>query len=325
MAHEIEYLDGKYSMAWSGQTPWHGLGDKVNSDLTPYQMMKASGTDWRVNKYPTYTEIPQKDGTVKRIEIPDNFALVRSKDKKVLSVISDDWEPCQNEDAFRFFNDWVLAGDMEMHTAGSLKGGKLVWALAKVKDSFTILGKDKVESYLLFSNPHEYGRSIDVRFTPIRVVCNNTLTLSLNMKSDTMVRLNHRKKFDPEAVKKMLGVANKKLGTYKQVAELLSSKNFTDKKVTEYFQQVFPTTATDKETGEVKMSRPARVAYSVLETQPGHEMGAGTWWQAFNAVTFSIDHVLGHQAETRLASAWYGNNRTRKITALEKAVEMAGG
>lgn len=74
-----------------------------------------------------------------------------------------------------------------MHTAGSLKGGQQVWALAKIKESFDVFGDDTVESYLLFSNPHQYGKSINVRFTPVRVVCNNTLTMSLESKADRAV------------------------------------------------------------------------------------------------------------------------------------------
>lgn len=324
MAHELEIREGKADMAWAGETPWHGLGTKVDPDLTPYQMLKAANLDWKVNKIPLYGFYKTKDGEVRIVEVPGKQALVRSRDDKVLSVISDDWEPVQNYDAFKFFNEFVFTGDMEMNTAGSLREGRLVWALAKVKESFTLFnGKDKIESYLLFSNPHEYGRSIDVRFTPIRVVCNNTLTLSLSMKADTMVRLNHRKKFDAEAVKRMLGIASKKLGTYKQVAELLASKKFTDAKVNEYFNAVFPKGKKQEEGEELKLSRPARVAYSILETQPGNELGAGTWWQAFNAVTFATDHLLGHSNETRLNSAWYGGNRVRKVTALEKAVEFA--
>jgi len=119
--------------------------------------------------------------------------LFRSSDGKILSVVSGDWNPVQNHEAFEFFNDFVMAGDMKMHTAGSLREGKNVWALAKVNDDFEILGGDKVEPYLLFSNPHEYGKCIDVRFTAIRVVCNNTLTLALGSTSDLVVRLNHRR------------------------------------------------------------------------------------------------------------------------------------
>ena len=324
MSHEIEFTEGVANICWAGETPWHGLGTKVDSDLTPYQMLKAAGLNWRVRKLPMFARYTdKKTGEVTEIESKD-VALVRSSDNKILSIISEDWEPVQNEDAFRFFNEFVQAGDMEMHTAGSLRGGNLVWGLAKVKESFEVFGGDKIESYLLFSNPHEYGKCVDVRFTPIRVVCNNTLTLSLSLKGDRMVRLNHRRKFDADAVKKMLGIASKKLGTYKQVAELLGSKEYDDETVTQYFSEVFPTTSKKEvEEDEYLLSRPARTALEILETQPGAEFAPNTWWSAFNAVTFATDHLLGRSTDTRLNSAWYGVNRERKVTALEKAVEYA--
>ena len=308
MAHEVE------TMAYAGETPWHGLGIPVHNDLTPDQMLVKAGLDWTVDKIPSFIDINGEQIAT------GQQALVRSSDNSILSMVSDDWNPCQNHEAFEFFNDFVMEGDMEMHTAGSLKQGKNVWALAKVKDSFEILGGDKVESYLLFSNPHEYGRCIDIRFTPIRVVCNNTLTLSLAGKSDLMVRLNHRSKFDAAMVKQTLGIASKKLGTYKDMAEFLASKTYTSESVVEYLKEVFPSLT--KKDNSI-MSRPATQAFEVLETQPGAEFGKNSFWQAFNATTYVVDHVLGHSQETRLQSAWYGDNRKRKLVALEKAVEFA--
>ena len=308
MAHEIE------TMAWAGETPWHGLGVEVHNDLTPDQMLVKAGLDWTVEKHPTFAVI--NDEPV----VTPSQALVRSSDNKVLTMVSDDWNPVQNHEAFEFFNEFVMEGDMEMHTAGSLKGGQMVWALAKVKDSFEILGGDKVESYLLFSNPHQYGRGIDIRFTPIRVVCNNTLTLSLNANSEHMVKLNHRRKFDADLVKSTLGIASNKLNEYKEMSEFLASKFYKKDSVEKYFMDVFPSLS--KKDNSV-MSRSAEEAYAVLETQPGAEFGRGSWWQAFNATTFATDHLLGNSSETRLQSAWYGANRQRKLVALEKAVAYA--
>lgn len=314
MAHMVE------TMAYAGETPWHGLGVPVEATLSPAQMLDKAGLNWSVDKVPAFVDYNgQKLFTGRQ-------ALVRSSDSKVLTTISDDWEPVQNETAFEFFNEFVTQGDMEMHTAGSLREGNMVWALAKVKESFSLFkGKDEVESFLLFSNPHEYGKSIDIRFTPIRVVCNNTLTLSLSQKSDMMVRLNHRKAFNADQVKETMGIAKTKLSQYKDMAEFLAQKKFTNENVVDYFKMIFPLTTTKEvKDGEVlKMSRPAALAMDIMDTQPGAEFGRGTWWQAFNATTYSIDHLLGHNQETRLNSAWYGTNRTKKIQALEKAVEFA--
>ncbi len=168
----------------------------------------------------------------------------------------------------------------------------------------------------------DFGGCDTVLVQKMCVVCNNTLTLSLGTSSDLFVRLNHRRSFDGELVKRTLGVASTKMNTYKEVAEHLSTKNFTGESLTEYLQSVFPAMSTKAKDTKI-LSRPAQQAFQVLETQPGAEYGAGTFWQAFNAVTYTVDHLLGHSPDTRLQSAWYGSNRQRKVMALEKAVEMA--
>jgi phage/plasmid-like protein (TIGR03299 family) len=265
---------------------------------------------------PAYAKIDGTDIAIGR------SALVRSRDNSILDIVSDDWNPVQNEEAFEFFNEFVMAGDMEMHTAGSLKNGQIVWGLAKIKDSFELFKGDRIDSYLLFSNFHKYGFSTDVRFTPIRVVCNNTLTLSLNSKVERMVKVSHRKVFDPGNVKEMLGIATDKLSKYKEMAEFLGSKQAKGEDIVEYFTRIFPVTGSnDKKKKEV--SKNAQIAIDILHTQPGAEFAEGSWWQPFNAVTYMTDHLVGRSSDTRLTSAWYGANKGLKTKALELAVEMA--
>ena len=316
MAHMIEMVNGKAQMAYAGETPWHGLGVKVPDDLTPAQMLEAAGLNWSVEKVPAYAKVGGKNVAI------GQSALVRSFDNAILDVVSDDWNPVQNEEAFEFFNDFVAAGDMEMHTAGSLRDGQIVWGLAKVKESFELFKGDKIDSYLLFSNFHKYGFSTDVRFTPIRVVCNNTLTLSLNSAVERMAKISHRKVFNPDDVKGMLGIAKDKLAKYKDMAAFLGSKKAKDEDIVDYFCRVFPVTGSN-EKKKKEVSKNAQTALDILNTQPGSEYAAGTWWQPFNAVTYLTDHLAGRSADTRLTSAWYGYHKGVKTKALELAIEMA--
>jgi len=315
VAHEIEFVNGKAQMAYAGDLPWHGLGTRVPDDLTPEQMLEAAGLNWEVEKIEAFAKVGGKNVSV------DRSALVRKTDNKILGVVSNDWNPVQNSDAFEFFNDFIAEGDMEMHTAGSLRGGQIVWALAKVKDGFSLFGGDEVESYLHFTNFHQYGYSTDVRFTPIRVVCNNTLTLSLNTKVERMVKISHRREFDGDNVKLMLGIAAEKLAKYKEMAQFLGSKRYTNENVVDYFKRIFPVSG--GENAKKEISKNANVALGVLDTQPGAEFARGSWWQAFNTVTYLTDHLAGRTADTRLASAWYGYNKNLKTKALETALEMA--
>jgi phage/plasmid-like protein (TIGR03299 family) len=318
MAHELEFVNGKAQMAYVGEKPWHNLGVEVPADLTPEQMLEAAGLNWTVDKFPVYTAMGTEVDDV--IEI-DRKALIRSFDHKVLDVVSDDWNPVQNAEAFDFFNELVMAGDMEMNTAGSLKDGQIVWGLAKVKESFELFKGDRIDSYLLFTNFHKYGCSTDVRFTPIRVVCNNTLTLSLSSAVERMVKISHRRQFDAANVKDMLGIATDKLAKYKEMAQFLGSKKAKHESVVEYFERLFPATEAAKK--EKKLSKNAGIAMDILHTQPGASYAEGTWWPAFNAITYMTDHLMGRSADTRLQSAWYGYNKGLKTKALELAVEMA--
>lgn len=315
MSHEVE------TMAYAGELPWHGLGVEVHNDLTPQQMMQKAGVDWEVHEVESYVEF-------KGDYLPTGQkSLIRETDGKILTNVGKDWHPCQNETAFEFFNEYVLAGDMEMHTAGSLRGGQYVWALAKVKESFDLFGGDQVDSYMLFSNPHVYGKSIDVRFTPIRVVCNNTLTFALDQESQRAIKVGHRARFNSDMVKEQLGIAHEKFAKYKEMAEFLGSKRVTADSLIQYYNEVFPNTSrtnTDKTVESLQdLSRQAANAHAMLETQPGAEYAEGSWWQAFNSVTFVTDHLQGRNSDNRLHSQWFGQNQLRKIKAAEKAVEYA--
>tara|TARA_Y100000114_G_scaffold155466_1_gene179745 strand:+ start:7640 stop:8578 length:939 start_codon:yes stop_codon:yes gene_type:complete len=309
MAHAVE------TMAYAGELPWHGLGVKVADDLTPREMQEAAGLDWSVEKLPMVAKAGDEE-----IRIPTQQALVRSTDKKVLSVIGQNWEPVQNDEAFDFFVDFVKQGNMQMHTAGSLQDGKMVWALAKVDDDFELFNGDKIESYLLFSNPHQYGKSIDVRFSPIRVVCNNTLTMALNGKVG--VSLDHRKAFDAQTVQQTLGLAKESMDEYKEVAEFLGSKRYTKDSLNNYFADVFGKSS-KSEKDNVILTRNGQRALEVIDTQPGANYQKGTFWQALNAVTYMTDHELANTRDNRVHSAWFGGNRVKKINAVKKAVEYA--
>lgn len=315
MAHLVE------SMAYTGDVPWHGLGVSRPEGWTdPNDMLKDAGLDWTVERRAAF--INWKNEKVRTGQI----ALVRSSDGRILTHVSDNWHDVQNHQAANFFHEFVCQDkSMIMHTAGSLDNGRKVWFLAKLAKSFKVHGKDLIDSYLLFTLPHEYGKCLDIRFTPIRVVCNNTLTLALKKKGDMVVRLNHTRKFNPEFVKQTLGIADLKMDQYSEMAEFLAKRKATKEKTLEFFKNVFPlaTGAKALEKDPDAISRPAKQALEIIHTQPGAEYAEGTWWQVFNTITYMSDHVLGHSPDTRLQSAWYGNNRERKLKALQTAVEFA--
>ncbi|MDY5578332.1 MAG: DUF932 domain-containing protein [Lachnospiraceae bacterium] len=158
------------SMFYVRNTPWHGLGTRVEEALSAMEALQKAGLDWRVIQKPLETF----DG----IHVPGYAANVRETDQKVLGVVSTQYSVVQNEDAFAFTNE-MLGKGVRYETAGSLAGGRRVWILAKLPNQYIVKG-DRISPYLVFSNTHDGSGSIKVALTPIRVVCNNTLCLALN-------------------------------------------------------------------------------------------------------------------------------------------------
>lgn len=306
MAHLVE------TMAYAGETPWHGLGVRVEDNLNTDEMLAAAGLDWEVEKKPLFFEHNGEN-------VPSGTdALIRSSDGKLLDTVSGNWNPVQNQEAFDFFAEFVDSGQMEMHTAGSLDGGRIVWALAKINDSFEAVKGDVVDNYFLFTNPHRYGKALNVRSTQIRVVCWNTLNFALKGDSELNFTMNHVRRFDAEVAKEALGLADVRFHQYEERAKYLTTRYYDEESLLNFFKEVFPVQGENKE-----VSASAKKVIDCVHTQAGAEFAEGTWWQAFNAVTYASDHVLGHSQDTRLKSSWYGTNRLKKVEALEKALEYA--
>lgn len=325
MSHEVE------TMAYANEVPWHGLGVQVSDNLTPAQMLEAAGLDWKVEKKALVVD--DLDHT-----LTSHFAMVRDSDQKILGICGQEYQPTQNHDVFEFFDKFCKAGDMKMETAGSLHGGKRVWGLAKINGGFMLGGKDEVEGYILLDNPHIWGRSLQILFTPIRVVCNNTLTAALrnNTNQENTFRMSHDRAFDDQIKQQAaekVGLAMKALDVFKDKAEFLAQKRAKDQKVLEFFSKLvnpdlFQTAQEMSEDGTVNRSDLGRTVnrlMDIVHTQPGADLktSAGTWWGAFNAVTYYYDHVAGTDQDKRLTSAWFGSAATRKRQALDLAVEFA--
>ena len=121
-----------------------------------------------------------------------------------------------------------------------------------------------------------------------------------------------------------MGIAREKLDQYKTMAEFLGSKPYTGENIIQYFNEVFGTPAKEKVDGVLPFtSRNAKLAMENLQTQPGANFAEGSFWQAFNTVTYMTDHLQGREGDSRMVSSWYGRNRKVKLNALNKALEYA--
>ena len=320
MSHELDFSRGTAAFAYTGRPPWHGLGYHSETPLAPMELMRLAQADFEVERRPLWRREGEKFIQTKTCE------LIRLDTNQDLTIISEDWNPVQNKEAFDFFSKWVEEGRMSMEAAGVLKGGQIVFALAKMHKAFELPHGDVIENYMLFTNPHRFGQAVNIRTTAIRTVCWNTLSWALGSDSKMSFSMNHRKQFNAEEVKTAMGIADIQLAKYREKAELLTQKKFDVESVQQYFMQVFPKTGTEeveRDQYRSKLSRNAKLVSELLDVQPGADISSGTWWSAFNAVTYATDHRLGRSTDTRLYSAWYGTNQQRKLRALNLAVKFA--
>lgn len=320
------------TMAYAGEVPWHGLGFKVSNKLTPVQMLKAAKLDWKVEKR-KMTFAPSGKGA--HIEVPNKFALVRTSDDACLSVVGNTYKPVQNDVAMDFFKKFVVAGHMDMETAGSLHGGQYIWALARIGKDFMVGKGDEVRGFLLLSNPHVLGKAMVIQFTPIRVVCWNTLTFALgaDLKGKPgSFRMPHSIAFTDGVrtkAEEALGLASHQMDEFKAAAIMLAKKKAKPASVETYFAEVLkfdPKKAkSKKKDGEAREPLMLPKFRQALTHSPGSQLAtaAGTWWGALNAVTHVVDHEIGRDQSASLRTAWLGQKANMKRRAVALAIKAA--
>jgi len=313
------------SMAYTNEVPWHGLGTYIAEAPNVKEMIRIAGLNWIVEKRPLVTASKGSDKNWSKFDLPveNFFALTRNTDARVLDVVGDRYIPIQNQQAFEFFTEFVEAGDATMETAGSLRSGRLVWGLADLNKSFKLPGKDEVKGFLLVAAPHEQGKSLIIKLTTIRVVCNNTIALALR-ETGPEFRMAHRQEFDATMIKnakQTLGLAREQMNEFEIAAKRLKALKLTTAQVIELCVKVISPEAdkadikdmvTDLESnGTPKIKQ----IIDIYQSAPGADPGTG--WGALNAITYYADHVASRTADKRLSNAWFGRTANLKEDMLE--------
>jgi len=327
MAHQIE------SMMYLGATPWHSLGTKLNNPPTAREAIIAAGLNWEV----ATKAIRTVDG-----EALAHKATYRVSDGRILGVVGPHHKPYQNAEAFAWFDPFLAAGQARFETAGSLAGGRKVWILAKLsRDPAEIVKGDTVEKYILLSNAHDGSMAIRVGFTPIRVVCANTLAMAVSDKGSKLLRVRHTKNV-ADVMLKVRDIMNAADAAFEATAEqyrALARCAINSADLAKYVRLVFPkvlkdsdsdaidttaeTTAEpadgaaglvgllDREIGDhsgvsvaERQSKAAAEVTRLFEEGKGHDLPGvrGTMWAAFNGVAEYVTHHRGRDDERRLAA-----------------------
>lgn len=312
MAHAVE------NMFAVGQTPWHGLGEVLQEAPTIGEAIELSGLNW---------EVGLKDlQTVDGIPVP-NRATYRKTDGSILGVVGPRYVPLQNRDAFDWFQPFLDAGECDLHTAGSLCEGQKVWVLAKLnRDNSEIVSGDEVSKFILLSNSHDGTTAIRVGYTPIRVVCANTMAAAHSSGASKLIRVKHTRSssVNLENIRDIMDNVNAAFEATAEQFRFLASKQLCKGDLEKYVKILVG--VENKPEEDIK-TRTRNILENIMERfySPKQQMPgvAGTWWGAYNAYNEYLNYEKGRNPNNRLDALWFGTGVAENSKALETATTFA--
>lgn len=345
MAHEVE------SMMYAGETPWHGLGTRVSGAISCAEAIKAARLDWEVSSEPLYLD--RGNGTCG--EKVESRANVRAQwngyrnDYQVLGVVGPKTEILQNAQAFAWFDPFVRSGEATLETAGSLREGKIVWILARIAGAPLAIvprANDVVERFILLSNAHDGTRAVSVGFSPIRVVCANTLAMADSAAASKLLKVRHTRGMHDTlgTVREIMNTASASFEATAEQYRYLASRDIDTEGLDRYVRRVFDESAAaepdtglarygmrglrlPKETRSEAYNRERREAVTRLfERGKGNSAPGvrGTRWAAYNAVTEYLgnDRPRGGTHAARVEALAMGGEAS-KVSARALALALA--
>lgn len=317
MAHLLE------TMAYVGATPWHGLGNQLTARQPLEVWAQQAGMDWQIREAPVrfMTESVGSLGAI--MSFPENKVLFRSDTHAPLSVVGQHYQVVQPRAILEFYRDLTEISGFELETAGILKGGRKIWALARTGQSSTLKGNDVTNAYVLLATACDGTLATTAQFTSIRVVCNNTLAVAL-ASGHGAVKVPHNTAFDPQAVKQQLGISVSSWDDFMYRMKALSERKVKSNETLNYFLRVF--TDQGKTAAGQTNERAMAKAMTLFDGQgKGSELASskGTALGLLNAVTEFVDHERrARSVDHRLESAWFGQGASLKQKALGQALLM---
>lgn len=306
-------------MMYVGASPWHGLGTRLETLATSEEAMVAGGLDYRVIKAPLKAVVGGE-----MVSVAGRFATVREDTNDVLGVVGARYTIVQNKDAFRFFDGLVGTGEAIYETVGALGLGEKIWILAKLPSYIRVKGNDIVDKYLLLSASHDGTSLIRAKLTPIRVVCNNTLSMAL-AGAEQEVRIRHTASAEErlEVGHKIIGLSNVLYNDLAEIFQKMAVSSITNAQLLEYVKALVPDNALAE-----NHTRTENIRSKILElheTGAGASMSRGTVWGCYNAVTEYTDHVYTTtDIDRKLESVWFGIGAKLKAKAFDLAKELVG-
>lgn len=343
MSHGITATD---TMFVTHKPAWHKLGVVVDHEIYSVQeAQEAAGLTWSVEKRQHYTLQPKlNDGVpvfngsaieTEVVAVPKEFGIYRTDNNEFLGRCGNVYKPLQPSEAFRWFEPFLHERDVYIETAGSLKGGRVIWVMAKIKEGSVaeVVNGDPVEQRLLLSNSYDSSVSLQVSFVNERVVCANTLGIAMGEanRSGLFRSIRHTKSMKDKLVEVQCSIdlARRAFTENVESYKFLASKDCTTADFRGYLENLYAKELQGKDKDGNKYTldtlTPTSQILRLRESSPDLQVAGvrGTWWSAYNAVTEYVTHYQNTRSEDQqVYRLWYGQDRKVLNDSLEKALQL---
>jgi len=294
------------------------LGVKLDSPPSVAEAIQASGLDWRVGLEDLFT----RDG----VSVPAR-ATVRETDGQILGVVGPRYVPTQNVDAFEWFTPFIQTGEASFHTAGSLQDGQKIWVLAQInRANSEIVRGDEVAKFVMLSNSHDGTTAIRVGFTPIRIVCANTLAMAHSAKASKLIRIRHTQSsvVNLEKVRDIMNLVDAEFEATAEQYRFLATRHFNQSDVRKYVKTILGVANVEDSELKTRTKNTMDKIFEMIENDRQSLPGVrGTWWAAYNGVNEYLNYSQGRNNDNRMNSLWFGPGVGENLSALGTALEFA--
>lgn len=336
MAHALDDTTGKVAFAYTGSPSriWHGLGQQIDETATEQEWIAASVLDWRIMA--AQVEYHAEGSHLLRAA-DDRVVLYRSDTHAPLGVVSTRFQPVDPAKQFHFFGEFCKLVDAKLSTAGSLFGGKQIFASAEIGESIRIIGSDVIRPIIMFHTANDGSFTTTIRNVATRPVCNNTVSAARAESKQGLIVCSHRSTFDPvDAANEMASwvkAQHAMAESFRMLAQTPVQMTTADSMVFDLFNDKRAEgKKQDKDAQEV-VGRNIRNSHgykTIMGLFAGNGRGAnmpgvkGTGWGLFNAVTEYADHHQRAKSDSqRFENSQFGTGAKLKETMLDKLLTFA--
>jgi len=321
MAHGLEQKDGKLSMFYAGsnETPWHRGGVFLGENaVTAEEAIKAANMEWEVSLQ--NIQCDAIESTILGFK-----AVVRNDTEEVLGIRKQKYTPYQNKDAFKVLDPFIGEGKSVWHTAGVLGKGERIWILAKLPGQLEVTKNDIIDKYFLLTNSHDGSTGIKLMFTPIRVICQNTLQMALIGGQSSIMNIKHTKNHEIKIKQalKVLGLVEQIATDFEIDAKKMYEFKMSDADIDAYLAEIINITGEAKEKTKLYADKSYIRYRDYLEGGIGTDIPGvkGSLWGAYNAVTEAIDHT-DRKIKNHLQYSQFGAGAVIKDKAWKSAKKL---